>query len=124
MPNYFIVSTTEDRNPNLFLSQSDYVNTLAKIRGFEKFGYRHYFVFSLKGLPMMLSFPNVTPLALEAHIKPDDMPEYYRYGLGQEIESLPQEQALEELQKALDYLDKVRVRIEGRTQTQAAPTGT
>jgi hypothetical protein len=120
MPNYFIVSTTDDHAPYLMLSQKDYNQTMEGIKHFEKMGYRHYYVFAVKPLPPNHYYPGVTQLVLEAHVKPDDMPGYYTHSLGHELDLLPQEQALAELQRALDYLDRKRVQIEGRAvQTES-----
>lgn len=118
MPNFFIVSTTDDHAPHLMLSQKSFQETLTDIKTkFEKLGYRHFYVFSVKALPSNHYYPGVAQLALEAHIKPDDMPNYYTLSLGHELDLLPQEQALDELQKAIDYLHKKQLQIEGRVVT-------
>jgi len=118
MPNFFIVSTTDDHAPHLMLSQRSYAETLEAIKHFEKIGYRHYYVFAVKALPPNHYYRNVAQLALEAHIKPNDMPGYYTHALGHEFDNLPQQQALDELQRTLDYLDKKRIQIEGRAVTE------
>jgi hypothetical protein len=115
VPNYFIVSTTDDKAPYLLLSQGTYNDTIERTKHFEKLGYRHYYVFAVKALPPNHYYPNCTQLALEAHIKPDDIPGYYTYSLGHELDNLPQDQALTELERAVDYLCKKRHQIEGRT---------
>lgn len=116
MSTFFVVSTPSE-TPKLFISQ----RPLEEIeRSCQNWAYSHVhrsFIYELRVLPDNPSAPNGQPkgcasLALTARIEPDNAAEHYRTCLGLAIDKLPPNQALEEIQRTVDYLEKRKVDFE------------
>jgi len=124
MPNFFIIGTHEDHAPLLAVSQGTHEQALERITRFERgqgrVGYQHFYVYAVQALPPTYNYPEVGLLLLTDHIKPENIAQYYHLALGHELDNMPQEQALNQLQSALDYLDKKRIQIEGRAVLEAS----
>jgi hypothetical protein len=114
VPNFFIVSTHDDIAPILTLSQKPYEETKRAVDKFTNVYF--HFIHSVEALPPNTRFPDVVQLKLCAVVRPFDLIEHCRTALGDALDRGPIEQALVELQTCVDYLDKKRVQLEGRTK--------
>jgi hypothetical protein len=129
MPNFFIVVTNSE-TPTLYLSQRPYEETLRALRSWPYSHTKRSFVFVAQPIPDSGANPHGKPtgciqLALHARVDQNDPSESYQYLWGSSIDDLPTEQALQKCQQAEDYINKMRVRVEGRAkQTEATEQST
>jgi hypothetical protein len=105
LPTYFIIGTKIEK-PKLYISQQSLEIVMESLRNYCHIPLR----FSVFGLSTSAggvndySPSNCALLEPVAHLEPDNSFQYYINIAANEIDKLPAEQACEELQKALDFL--------------------
>jgi hypothetical protein len=123
MPAYFIVSTKAE-TPKLWISQRSLGEIQQALRQWP-YSFRHL-IHELRVLPNpgaghIADPQGCSTLACVARIEPEDRIEHYRLLWEDAIDQLPPEQAVEEIQKAVDGLAKSRSKF--LEPTQIASTG-
>lgn len=118
MPNYFVVVGESDVCPHLYISQQPLHEVFRALRSFPYSHVKTSYVFELRVIPNVGSYDpsGCSNLALVGRIDPSDRSENYRVSLGGVIEDMPYDQAMIELQRARDHLDKVQARVEDKVK--------
>jgi len=108
----------------MYISQQELGATIESLRNYVYFPMR----FSIFGLSVSKGTVNdYSPrdcflLEPQGHVEPTDSVQAYTNMVGNEIDQLPDNQALEELTKTIDYLNEKRRRLE-RASEGAITTG-
>jgi len=119
MPSLFIVNSSSDVCPKLYVSQQTFEETLRALRSFPYSHVSHSFVFEPRIVPYRAEYDpsKCAQLSMVARLGPSDLSEHYRYSLSSALDELPPEQGILEAQRAIDLFTKKLVEIENKLKT-------
>lgn len=128
MPNLFVVNSSSDICPKLYVTQQSLADSVRALRAYPYSHVTHSFIFEVRVIPNTGDFSPTkhAELALIARVEPADKSEHYRYQLFGCLDDLPLEQGIHEAQRAIDLISRKLVELENKQKqslvTIPAPT--
>jgi hypothetical protein len=125
MPSLFVVIGNE-QVPRLYVSQQPLKETLRALRSYPYSHTRYSYVFETKALKKGAESDPTghVQLLMVGRVNPSDPVETHQFSLGDALDQLPEAQAINRTQQAIDYLQRKLSHYEGGSQSSSSENAT